>query len=184
MQSPSSNIRIERLCALAQSGDESAEQELFSLLTDSFRIFAKHRIRDHASAEDVVQDALAVVAQKYEEISFDSSFAGWAHNVLRNTILNYVQTSGTRARLQPQVIASMNPGERYEPDDQLVRQVLHCLEKVAQTNRRFARVLNLRYQGFTATEISAKLAMKTEYLYVTLARARSMLEACLGLIED
>ena len=131
-----------------------------------------------------MQDALAVVAQKYKEISFGSSFAGWAHNVLRNTILSYAQTKGTRARLQPQVLASMAPSENYDPDDQFVRSVLRCLEQVARTNRRFARTLNLSYQGYTAAEIAAKLEMRIDYLYVVLARARSMLEGCLGMTED
>jgi RNA polymerase sigma factor (sigma-70 family) len=184
MQSPPESIRIERLCVLAQAGDESAERELFSLLTDSFRFLAKHKIRDHAEAEDIVQDALTVVIQKYKGTVFVSSFAGWAHNVLRNKLLSHVQTKGTRARLLPQVMASMAPSESYDPDDELLRSVLRCLERVGRSNRKFARALNLHYQGFTASEISAKLEMKIEYLYVVLARARSMLVACLGLTED
>jgi|PlaIllAssembly_1097288.scaffolds.fasta_scaffold370222_2 RNA polymerase sigma factor (sigma-70 family) len=184
MQSPQDNSHIEQLCRRAQAGDNLAVQELFSVLTDSFRIFATHRFRDHAEAEDVVQDALAVVAQKYKEITFDSSFAGWAHNVLRNTISSHVQTKGTRARLQPQVIASMAPADRYDPDEEFVQSVLHCLEQVARANRRFARTLNLSYQGYTAIEIAGKLEMRIDYLYVLLARARSMLHGCLGMNED
>jgi RNA polymerase sigma factor (sigma-70 family) len=184
MESPPENIRIERLCVQAQSGDKAAERELFSVLTDSFRIFTKHRIRDQAEAEDVVQDALTVVIQKYKGMEFVSCFAGWAHNVLRNTLMNHLQTRATRTRLQPQALAAMVPGESQGPDDELLRNVLHCLEQVARSNRRFARALNLHYQGFTAVEIAGRLEVKIDYLYVVLARARSMLVACLGLTKD
>jgi RNA polymerase sigma factor (sigma-70 family) len=184
MVGPLENSRIERLCLLAQSNDATAERELFLLLTDSFRIFAQHKIRDHAEAEDVVQDALTVVAQKYQETVFASSFAGWAHNVLRNTMLSHIRSKATRARLQPQMIEAMADCGSRDVDDDLRRRVLSCLERVAQSNRRFARALNLSYQGFTAVEISAKLGIKTEYLYVVLGRARSMLESCLGIAED
>lgn len=177
------NIRIERLCVLAQSGDESAERELFSLLTVSFGILAGHLIRDHAEAEDVVQEALTVVAQKYRGTAFDTSFAGWAHNVLRNTVMRYAQTKATRTRLRPDADRAMHPEQDCDPDAELVREVTRCLEKVARTNRKFARALNLRYQGFTAAEISDRLEIRADHLYVLLGRARSMLAACLGIVE-
>jgi len=169
---------------MAQSGDESAERELFSLLTASFRIFTRHKIMDSAEAEDVVQDALTVVAQKYKGTEFVSSFAGWAHNVLRIMILRHVQTKAIRARLQPQAMNAMTLGESSGLDDELIRRILHCLNEVGQSNRRFARALNLQYLGFTASEISAKLQMRVEYLYVVMTRARSMLLACLGMTKD
>ncbi len=184
MMESSGNLRIEQLCLLAQSNDESAERALFLMLSDSFRIFAQHRIRDRAEAEDVVQDALTVVAQKYKETAFVSSFAGWAHNVLRNTLSSHIRSKATRARLQPEVIASMADSSTPPVDDGLRRRVLSCLDRVARSNRRFARALNLSYQGFTAAEISARLEVKIDYLYVVLGRARSMLESCLGMTKD
>lgn len=169
---------------MAQTNNELAERELFLLLTDSFRIFAQHKIRDSAEVEDIVQDALAVVAQKYREMTFASSFAGWAHNVLRNTLLSHIREKATHSRLRPEVMAAMDRGADPPVDLDFERKVTHCVEQVAQQNRRFARALNLRYQGFTVEEIAAKLEIKTDYLYVVLARARSMLEACLGISES
>ena len=149
MPPPSENHRIEQLCVMAQANNELAERELFLLLIDSFRIFAQHKVRDSAEVEDIVQDALAVVAQKYKETTFVSSFARWAHNILRNTLLGHYREKATHSRLHPD-----------------------CVERVAQQNRRFAWVLNLRYQPFKPEEIANKLEIKTDYLYVSLARAR------------
>lgn len=181
MPPQSENYRIEQLCVLAQANDTLAERQLFLILTDSFRIFAQHKVRDSAEVEDIVQDALAVVAQKYKETTFVSSFAGWAHNVLRNTLLSHYREKAIHSRLQPEVLASMDRRADPTEDLEFQRKVVHCVERVAKQNRRFARALNLRYQGFTVEETAAKLEIKTDYLYVILTRARSMLEACLGL---
>jgi RNA polymerase sigma factor (sigma-70 family) len=178
------NSRIEQLCRKAQTGDLSAEQELFKNLTDSFRIFAQHRIRDQADAEEVVQDALAIVAQKYKETAFVSSFAGWAHNILRNTMSSHIRQKVSRARLRPQAESAMANVVNRQVPDEVRRKVLACLKEVARSNRRFARVINLHYQGFTSTEICSRLGLTREYFYVVLARARSALESCLGIAKD
>jgi len=178
------NNRIEQLCRMAQAGDVSAEKELFLHLTDSFRIFAQHKIRDRADAEEVAQDALTVVAQKYKETSFVSSFAGWAHNILRNTMSSHIRQKASRARLRPQAEAAMADVVHRPVPNEVRQKVLLCLKEVARSNRKFARALNLHYQGFTASEICNRLGVTREYLYVVLARARSMLEACLGVTKD
>lgn len=183
MPSPQESFRIEKLCVMAQANNELAERELFLLLTVSFRIFAQHKVRDRVEVEDIVQDALAVVAQKYKGMTFVSSFAGWAHNILRNTMASYIRSKATRSRLQPEVMAAMDRGADPPANVDFQRQVMLCVERVAQQNRKFARALNLRYQGFTVEEIAEKLEIKTDYLYVILARARLMLEACLGISD-
>lgn len=176
--------RLEQLCRLAKADDANAERELFSHLTDSFRIFAQHKFRDRAEAEEVAQDALAVVAQKYKETSFVSSFAGWAHNILRNTISSHIRQKASRARLRPQAEVAMAGLVQGQVSEDIRRKILACLRDVARSNRRFARAINLHYQGFTATEIGDRLGITREYFYVVLARGRAMLEACLGIAED
>ncbi len=178
------NDGFERLCKEAQQGNESSERLLFVRLTDSFRLFAQHRLRNRAEAEEVVQDALAVIAQKYKDTAFTSSFAGWAHNVLRNTIAGYIRHKAIRAKLQTQADTALADTVHRPVDNDFRRKVLGCLEQVARSNRRFARVLNLHYQGFASPEICDRLELKKNYLYVLLARARSMLEACLGMTKE
>ena len=178
------NARIEHLCSLAQAGNVSAERELFVRLTDSFRILAQHRLRDRADAEEVVQDALAVVAKKYRETTFASSFPGWAHNILRNTMSSHVRQKAVRGRLRPEVEAAMVEAVHRQVPDEIRRRILSCLQDVARSNRKFARALNLHYQGFSTGEICSRLGVTREYFYVILARARSMLETCLGNTKD
>jgi RNA polymerase sigma factor (sigma-70 family) len=175
---------LEQLCREAQQGTESSERLLFVRLTDSFRLFAQHRLRNRAEAEEVVQDALAVIAQKYKDTAFTSSFGGWAHNVLRNTIAGHIRHKAIRAKLQTQADTALADTVHRPVDDDFRRKVLGCLEQVARSNRRFARVLNLHYQGFSVPEICVRLDLKKGYLYVLLARARSMLEACLEMTKE
>ena len=61
----------------------------------------------------------------------------------------------------------------------LKEQLLFCLERVGQSNRRYARILNLYYQGYTTDEVCLRLGINANHSYVALWRARSLLEICL-----
>jgi len=64
-------------------------------------------------------------------------------------------------------------------DPVLELKLLDCLKKVGQKNIKFARTLNLKYQGYSVEEICDRLEISRENLYTILSRARSALELCL-----
>ncbi len=88
---------LDTLCARAQAGDGRAEADLFSALRVRFLQLAKRRVRtDHI--EDVVQDALKIVCDRYRERKQGVGILVWSLTVLRNVIGNYYQGRETERR--------------------------------------------------------------------------------------
>ncbi|MDH4157235.1 MAG: RNA polymerase sigma factor [candidate division Zixibacteria bacterium] len=172
-------MNINELYHVARKGDRDSENRLFKSLTESFRLFAQQRIWNDQDAEEIVQDTLVTVAEKYGNIQFEISFAAWAYRVLENKILNYYR--GKHYQENRFTWASDVGGEwaSNDSDPSLKRQLLDCLGKINRVHSRHARILNLRYQGYSAEEICEKLAISRNNLYILLCRARSMLKLCL-----
>jgi RNA polymerase sigma factor (sigma-70 family) len=173
-------LNINELYKDAVTGDKTAEHKLFQYLSERFEQFAHHRIWNAEDARDVAQDAMVSIAREYKSVGFETSFQAWAYKVLDNRILSYIKKKKQRGdrvvtvedvRLIGDVPLNINP--------ELQSRLLDCLKKVGAVNRRHARILGLHYQGYSTDEICGRLSMTKNGLYISLGRARTMLEICL-----
>ena len=164
----------------SESGDKKAEDKLFQYLSERFEQFAKRRIWDQENAKEIAQDALMLIAAEYKSISFEISFQAWAYKVLDNKILNYIKKKRQRG---DRVVTVADVGDigngLTDADPILRRQLLDCLRKVGQVNRRHARIIDLHYLGYKTKEICDRLKLSSNGFYIILHRARKMLEKCL-----
>ena len=172
-------MTINDLYANARNGDRGAVEKLFKGLSESFRIFVQQRIWNKQDSEEIVQDTLTAIAAKYEGIDFEISFAAWAYKVLENKILHYYRTKRCRDSKFAQTENGESLAVSHATNPDLKRSLLGCLKKISGVNRRHARILNLRYQGFSTEEICGKLEVSRNNVYILLSRARSMLKLCL-----
>jgi RNA polymerase sigma factor (sigma-70 family) len=173
------SVNLNTLHQNAVAGDQAAEKSLFDRLIVSFRLIAQRKIRSHEDAEEVIQEALKTVAEKYAQLEIESSFSGWAHQVLSNKIFDYVKVKAARGKHQAEMEDEHMPEIGIEEDPLFHRRLIECLRTTFKSNRRYARVLNLHYQGFNGTEICERLGISSGNLYVTLSRARRALATCL-----
>lgn len=171
---------MENFLNRALEGDEKAEKELFQYLFVRFKAFAKRRIGD-GDAEDIAQEACLTVLQKYKTEKFTIGFEAWAYGVLKMKIGNHIQGLMVKQkRLVPESEADQNQmSSSPESDYDLKRKLIDCMRKIIKHNPPYARVLNLIYQGYTTNEISGKLKINQNHLYVMLNRGRGMLKSCL-----
>jgi RNA polymerase sigma factor (sigma-70 family) len=163
----------------ARSGEQSAEKNLFRNLSVRLRVIANHKIWDKNDAEDVAQEALAYIAQEYRKIEIRTSFTAWAAKVLDNRVLSYIKSR----RAQKERVEALSENDQHmaeqDLDVELKKVLLDCLKKIAMLNPRYARTINLHYQGYTTEEVCERLNMTPNHSYVALSRARSMLTDCL-----
>ncbi len=128
-----------------------------------------------------MQETLMTIFEKLPETEFESSFASWANNILEFKISNYIRSKKRRANKM--ALISNEKKEQsslsFTPDPDLKRRLLSCLKKIGKSNIRYARILNLSYQGYNAAEICEKLKITLSNFYVILSRSRSILELCL-----
>lgn len=170
---------INELYHLAANGHNKAETELFATLIDRFRLFAHLRVWNREEAEDLVQEAMSVVAAEYRAVNIESSFAAWAHKIMENRLLGYIQ----KMRREKGRVVSGETDEyltgSWTPDPTLRMRLLDCLKKVAMANRRYARIINLHHLGHSREEICRRLEITPDQSYVVMSRARAMLKKCL-----
>ena len=174
------NLDINSLYLKAKKGDIDAENELFLSLSVRFRHFADHRIWNDTDAEEVTQEALMTISKEYKNLEVKTSFEAWAYKVLDNRILKYIQ-SRKRKKDKTENVSDrdVTKAAAINPDLDLKRRLIDCLRKLGGINTRYARILNLRYQGYDSDEICARMDISISNLYTTLSRARSLLEYCL-----
>jgi len=170
---------INELYNRARAGDKSAETELFRKLTDRFLVYAHRKVWKRDEAEEIVQNALAPVASEYRQVDIVSSFAAWAHKVIENRFLAYIQTKQRQAGRNVSLDTADAHTGNWAPDPTLKMRLLNCFKQVGQASRRYARILNLHNLGFKRDEVCEKLGMTITQSYVIMSRARAMLKECL-----
>ncbi len=174
-----SKFSIDKLYKDFLNGDKFAEKELLEHLTVSFRLFAKHKIWDKHDSEEIVQDALMTIIDKCRDIEFETSFTVWAYHVLRNKLMNYMVTKNTRKRLLEQHGPREDKPDYQCPNPDIRTRLIDCFKKIGRGNIQHARILNLKYQGYTTEEICKMMKITRNNMYVILSRARTALEICL-----
>ena len=100
-------MNINELHKRIGAGDPEAEERLFESLSARFRMFARQRVKDKEDAEEIVQDALTTIVQKYRGIEFETSFAAWAHKVLEYKILDHFRARGRQADRRAELTLSL-----------------------------------------------------------------------------
>ncbi|MBN1210968.1 MAG: RNA polymerase sigma factor, partial [candidate division Zixibacteria bacterium] len=110
---------------------------------------------------------------------FTLSFSSWAYKVLVNVYLNYYKKKQSNKGKQVALPDYDNVPGSWAPDPDLENALIDCLRKICANNNRYARILNLYYQGFSTEEVCRKLKISSANAYVILARARSLLKTCL-----
>ncbi len=175
-----SDLNINSLHEEARGGEQAAEDRLFAVLSERFNLFVHRRVWNEQDASDVVQEALMTVAREYREIEYHSSFSAWAYKVLDNKILSYIKKkrlAGARESSMADDDIAQRLGSVEDPS--LRTTLLDCLKKLNNFNARHARILNLKYQGYSTEEICDRMKVNPNALYIVLHRARAALETCL-----
>ncbi len=172
-------MNIDTLYNDCRGGDKAAEERLFEKLSARFCVFAELKIRDEMDAQEVCQKALMIVFEKYRAITFETSFAAWAHKVLHNEILKFYRDQANRDKVLARDDDGSLSASTWNSDPELKRRMLECIKKICRAYIRYARILNLKYQGYTGEEICERLAITPNNFYSMVSRARSLLDTCL-----
>ncbi len=163
----------------AAAGEAPAREELFRILTVRYRLFARQKIWNKTDGEEVVQEALMVVARKYRDLVVEKSFSAWAHQVLCYEIASYYKRHKFREVGFGDLADGTGQFAGWTPDPELKLQLLKCLRKIGRTNSTYARILNFHYLGYTVKEVCDRLKIRRNNAYVLLSRARVWLVTCL-----
>ncbi len=175
---------INNLYKLASGGDKGAENRLFESLSARFRLFIRQRINDSMDGEEVCQDALKTITEQYRSVSIEASFSAWCYKILEHKMLDFLRRKQrTAVRFAP-MNETRERSLGKEASSDIEQRLLACLKKIGIANKRYARMLNLNYQGYSTGEICKRLKLTSSNFYTILSRSRTLLANCLAGVEQ
>jgi RNA polymerase sigma-70 factor (ECF subfamily) len=169
--------------ARARSGERPALEALLVELAPQMERFARRLCGGRAAdVDDVLQDALVLVAEHLPEFEGKSALSSWVFALVRSACARRRRGAknaghdGLDAVLE---VASEGPSpERATLDDERRRQVAAALDALPAEHR---EVLALRdVEGLTAEEAAASLGISVAALKSRLHRGRAALRAALA----
>ena len=132
-----------------------------------------------SEADDILQDALTVMWQKFDEFEPGSNFLAWGKQIARYKVLNYLRKNQS-SRLQfdsevLEMIASKADQKRDEVADRRMA-MKQCLQKLSEKHR---RMLKMRYiQEMSYKQMAVNYGISKQSVCRAISRVHAMLVKC------
>lgn len=103
---PTANLQFDERTLVQRlvQGDEEAFCELYAAYKNRLLYFAMRFLKSREYAEDVFQDAFAVVWQARRFLNPDASFAGYLYTIMKHRVLNELHKQAGEAGVREQLL--------------------------------------------------------------------------------
>lgn len=177
-------LRDRKLAAKVLTGDEQAFRTFVDEYFPRLYRYARHRLKNEADVDDVVQVVLAQAARRLETYRGEATLLTWLVQICRHEISKSLHKSARDADMMApflnddllrSVVESIEIQDASEPEAQTQRIELISLIQFAldQLPERYATALEMKYiEGLNSQEIALKLDTSDEATQSLLARAR------------
>jgi RNA polymerase sigma-70 factor, ECF subfamily len=147
---------------------------IWETLASRLRSFIRGRVRDHAAAEDILQDVFVKIHRNLPALSSSEQIEGWVWRITRNAVIDYFR------RLRPHDAFSEHLGQAIEspatgPD---VSGCVRRLIKEMSPPYRDALLLT-EWQSLTQEQMAKRLGLSASGAKSRVQRARQQLRKLL-----
>lgn len=136
-------------------------------------------IPDETVVDDIVQDSVSVMWNRFDEFKPGTDFAAWAIAIAKNRIFVYIKQKRKQKRnFSPQTIEAIQRTVETKSDDEDYRldALRNCVKKLDSQDR---QLLILRYEvDATLKGVSQRVGQSLNTIYNRLYRIRIMLMTC------
>lgn len=167
---------------MQEETEQSQEQFLRLLMLNDKRIYTYilSFVPNAADADDIMQEASAVMWRKFSTFTPGMDFVAWALTIARYQILSYFKKKKTRrVCFSPELVDSLEQEVvRVIPEmDRRLGAMKKCIQKLNQVDR---YILKLRYEkDLTLENIGAHISRSTRATYYALVRIHRLLLQCI-----
>jgi RNA polymerase sigma factor (sigma-70 family) len=129
--------------------------------------------------EDLVQEALVIIFEKYKNIDFERGVLPWAYGVLDRVMSGDYRTRIRRENILNshinEVIKLHNNNESTEQKATSFEMADEIWRALSQLNNKEKEIFKLKLEGFSGDEIQEKLGISRTVMDVSVFRGRKKL---------
>ena len=163
---------LEQLIEKCKKNDAQAQSEIYKQFSKNMFSLCLKYSRNHAEAEDNLQDAFVTIFKKISQFDHRGSFEGWIKRITINTALQRYRDKSVLNIVDESTIEDATV--EVEDDDISLDFMLNCIQELPD---RYRLVFNLyALDGYSHKEISGMLKITTGTTKSNLARARVILK--------
>jgi len=149
-------------------------ESIWNEVASQLRSFIRSRVRDHAAAEDILQDVFLKIHQKLPRLRASERVEAWVWRITRNSISDYFRKLRPTQELPAEVATAQ---EKAADGPDLRPCVRRFLNELAP-DYRDALVLT-EWQGLTQDEMGKRLGLSSSGAKSRVQRARRQLKKLL-----
>jgi RNA polymerase sigma-70 factor (ECF subfamily) len=165
------------LMQAAQDGDRPSYERLLHEILPELRAIVGARVRDPASIDDAVQNALLSIHRARHTFQPGRAFGPWMRAIARNAAIDVLRARRAQTArelpIDPQLRAPEPPRERDV--ERLASQLRRALEDLPRTQREAIELIHL--QRFSVARAAEQLGVKPGALKVRAHRGYKALRA-------
>jgi RNA polymerase sigma-70 factor (ECF subfamily) len=177
----SSQTDLQLLTGL-RAGSELHFRELYNRYFQRIYSFVYTRMRNHADAEEVVQETFTAVFRSFESYRGTSSLLSWIYGIAKNTLNNNLRRAKSEGQrlegLSPEVVHPASAFSDCNPEEHLnmrryAETIRDRLESVASWQTEIFAMRHL--ENMTIQEISARTHRSSDAIRSSLYRVKRLL---------
>ncbi|HNX66108.1 MAG TPA: RNA polymerase sigma-70 factor [Bacteroidales bacterium] len=156
-----------------RQGDIKEFESLFRSSYASLVRYAKTIVKDHDTAEEIVQEFFFRMWQDREKMNITSSVNGYLFRSVHNRCLHFIEHQKVVEKHESEIIASADELNEQVTDtiyyNELQAKVSRVLEKLPE---RCSRIFSMnRFEGLKYSEIAEKLSVSVKTVELNMGKA-------------
>jgi RNA polymerase sigma factor (sigma-70 family) len=156
--------------------EATCQKELFNRYAGRMLGVCSRYARNHADAEDILQDAFIKVFEKIHQFKFEGSFEGWVRRIMVNTALKKYSLRRYAKELSGYEIKDRD-AEGLEPSAYAHLTQKDLMELINKLPDGYRIIFNLYViEGYQHDEIAEMLGIQSGTSRSQLVKARTMLQ--------
>ena len=165
-----------------RQSSETHFNELYRRYFDRIYSFVYARIRNHADAEEIVQETFTVVFRSFEAYRGQSSLLSWIYGIAKNTVNNALRKAKNQEvyldSVDPEVFRPRASFSTYTPEEQLhLRRYAEAINDQLQSVSTWqSEIFVMRHvENLSIREISARTERSSDAIRSSLYRVKRLL---------
>jgi RNA polymerase sigma-70 factor (ECF subfamily) len=166
-------IRDTEIARRIRNGDAGQFESLFRSSYVSLVRYARTMIKDHDTAEEIVQDLFFRLWQDKENLKIESSLNGYLFRSVHNRCLHFIEHKRVIARHVEEISYSQSENQESPSDilnyKELQEKIARIIEKLPE---RCGKIFTMsRFEGLKYNEIAEKLSVSVKTVEANMGKA-------------